>query len=458
MKFEIPPEKSVYPKSEKTIKYLLCFLLFLFPLIVNPLAETPEAAFLPMKAIFITLWNIVTLIYLIQIKRYPRFEKSDLLMAFFLVYCLVSTLSNGDLENKLLNPIRADGWLTWFNYGLLYINVSSLSKNIPREFIYKTWPFAVLPAAILILLQGYFGTPGSWAHLTSDGFPGGTFGNRGAFGGYATFLAVPGLIWAAGSGPIGLVGIGFFGWAVGLIQVRAAWVAIVIGFALALVLLRKQNLIRSMGVFILGFAFAFIFPSKQFPDNFSSGDDGRFVLWKTGASAILERPIFGWGVGGLSEAFPRLADWKNDTSVKAFLLPKLDQKIFAAELLEGPPLSKKVTYGNKKIQYTIVEPINIDKAHNEYLDITIAFGLPALFFWLAWLITRVFGFIRSGGSGTVYALSLISLCVFYIFWMNSISFAPVIWFVSGFFRDPNTGSTGGTNSQLLKEKESVYQT
>jgi O-antigen ligase len=432
------PEKTIYfQKSETVIKYLLISFLIFFPLAANPFAESPDAAFLPIKTIFMTLWNLTSLIYLLHIKRYPSFEKSDVFLVVFLILSITSTLLNGDLENKLINPSRSDGWLTWFNYCLLYINVSSLSKNVPREFLFKFWPFAVLPAATLIFFQGYFGTPDALAHLNSDGFPGGTFGNRASFGGYASLLAIPGLIWAAGSGPVGLLCFGFFGWVIGLIQVRGAWVAIALGFTLSLVLIRNQNLKRTVVVFMLGFGLAIAVPPKQFSSNLSSGDDGRFVLWKTGIQAILERPLFGWGVGGFAQAFPDLADWRHDPQVRSFLLPKPSQKIFASELIDHPaPLSKKITYGNQKIQYTVIEKLVIDKAHNEYLDVSIAFGLPAFLLWFTWVANRILRFFRHGQSGMVYSLSLITICIFYAFWMNSIAFAPFLWFVSGFFRNP----------------------
>ncbi len=419
----------------RTPQSLLIVFCVLFPIVFNPFAETVNTAYLLTKMIFLVLWNIVAVIYIIKAKLHLKTKTPGAFLVLFLLTSLVSTIINGDLEQKLLNPARFDGWFSWLNYVLLFYNASCLSQKIAFRKMLALWPFVALPAAIILLLQGYFGTPAWLEHLVYEGgFPGGTFGNRAGFSGYATLLVVPGLMWASRAGFSGLIGLGIFGWAIGLAQTRGAWIGILAGIVAMLIYFPRRKLLRNTFVLGIGFSLALLLPLPSLKTHFASPDSGRLILWRVAAQAILERPLFGWGVGGFSEAFARLADWRHDQKIRSFLLPKNDPDLRSADLSDDPfPITRVLVYGDAKNQRIVKQNAEIDKAHNEYIDLFLSFGLFPFLFWLLFLFQTMKKLLRSHQTPELFLFSVISMCIFNIFWMDSITFFPYFWFMAGFF-------------------------
>ncbi len=406
-----------------------------FPIIFNPFAETVNAAYLLTKMIFLVIWNAFSIAYIIRTKSYLETKKPSIFLGLFLATSLVSTIINGDLEHNFLNPHRFDGWLSWLNYVFLFYNAACLSQKISVHQILAMWPFAALPAATILLLQGYLGTPGSLEHLVyAGGFPGATFGNRAGFSGYATLLTIPGLIWASRLGFPGLIAIGIFGWAIGLAQTRGAWIGIFVGIVVMLMFFPRKKILGNTFALGVGFSLALLLPLPSFKTHFASPDSGRLILWRIAAQAILERPIFGWGVGGFSEAFAKLADWRHDKKMRYFLLPKNDPEIVSADLSDRPfPITRILIYGKVGNQTISKQEAEIDKAHNEYIDLFLSFGIFPILFWLLFLFQTVRKHIKSHQAPNFFVFSIISMCVFNIFWMNSITSFPYFWFLAGIF-------------------------
>jgi O-antigen ligase len=425
-------------------QFLLIVFCVLFPLVFNPWAQSVNVAFLQSKMIFLVVWNLMALTHVVRVKLYSQAKRPSVFLILFLISSLVSTLINGDLEHKLFSPHRFDGWFSWLLYALLLFNVSALSKNLSFQTVLGLWPFAALPAAIVLLLQGYLGTPAVLEHLVyAGGFPGGTFGNRAGFSGFATLLVVPGLIWASRMGVSGLIALGVFGWAIGLAQARGAWIGILVGVLALMVFFPRKAILRNVLALAIGFSLAFVFSMPSLKTHFESPDSGRLILWRAAVQAIAKRPVFGWGVGGFSEAFAQVADWRNDPNIRRFLLPKNDPSVLSADLSDHPfPITRVLVVGDATHQTTVLENAEIDKAHNEYLDLFLAFGFFAPFFWLLFLLEMLRKLFRSGRTPGVFAFSVVSICIFQVFWMNSITFFPYFWFMAGIFAQDGLPSRG----------------
>jgi O-antigen ligase len=420
------------PTSRQS-QFLLIAFGVMFPLMFNPFADSVNTAFLQCKMIFLVVWNVLAVIHVVRTKLYVQAKRPSIFLILFLLSSLVSTLVNGDLEHKLFSPHRFDGWFSWMLYLLLFLNASMLSRHLSFPSILNLWPFAALPAAIILLMQGYFGTPEFLERLVySGGFPGGTFGNRAGFSGFATLMVVPGLIWASRMGVPGLIGLGVFGWAIGLAQARGAWIGILVGLVALVLYFPRRTILRNVLALGIGFSLTFVFSMPSLKTHFESPDSGRVILWRAAVQAIAKRPVFGWGVGGFSDGFAQVADWRNDPNIRRFLLPKNDPSVLSADLSDHPyPITRVLVVGDAKHQTTVLENAEIDKAHNEYLDLFLAFGFFALFFWLLFLLEMLRQLFQSGRTPRVFAFSIVSMCVFHVFWMNSITFFPYFWFLAG---------------------------
>jgi O-antigen ligase len=426
-------ERNMAEITSRQSQWLLIVFGVMFPLIFNPFADSVNVAFLQSKMIFLVVWNVLAVAHITSAKLYVQANRPSIFLILFLLASLVSTLINGDLEHKLFSPHRFDGWFSWVLYVLLFVNASVLSKQLSFPTVLKIWPFAALPAAIMLLAQGYFGTPEFLERLVySGGFPGGTFGNRAGFSGFATLLVVPGLIWASRAGVPGLIGLGVFGWAIGLAQARGAWIGILFGVVALVLYFPRKAIVRNVLALGIGFSLAFVFSMPSLKTHFESPDSGRLILWRAAVQAIVERPLFGWGVGGFSDGFAQVADWRNDPNIRRFLLPKNDPTILSADLTDHPfPITRVLVIGDAKHQTRVLENAEIDKAHNEYLDLFLAFGVFAPFFWVLFLLEMLRQLFQSGRTPRVFAFSIVSMCVFHVFWMSSITFFPYFWFMAG---------------------------
>jgi O-antigen ligase len=421
--------------TSRQSQFLLIAFGVMFPLVFNPFADSVNVAFLQCKMVFLVAWNLLAVIHVVRAKLYLQAKRPSLFLILFLLATLVSTLVNGDLEHKLFSPHRFDGWFSWVLYVLLFLNASMLSKQLSFPVILNIWPFAALPAAIILLVQGYFGTPEFLERLVySGGFPGGTFGNRAGFSGFATLMVVPGLIWASRVGIPGLIALGILGWAIGLAQARGAWIGILVGVLILVVYFPRKAIVRNVLALGIGFSLAFVFSMPSLKTHFESPDSGRLILWRTAVQAIAKRPVFGWGVGGFSEAFAQVADWRNDPNIRRFLLPKNDPSVLSADLSDHPyPITRVLLVGDAKHQTKVLENAEIDKAHNEYLDLFLAFGFFAPFFWVLFLLEMLRQSFQAGRTPRVFGFSVVSMCIFHVFWMNSITFFPYFWFLAGIF-------------------------
>lgn len=215
--------------------------------------------------------------------------------------------------------------------------------------------------------------------------------------------------WVVGAG-LGLA-------SVVLTMTRAAWIGSAAGVLVFLLALRTRGLMQSWYRLALVLVVAVVLaigtvgrlttPEQLQQRALSSFDlksgstAQHLYLWRKTTQPIAERPMFGWGLETLSRVFP----YKHEELAVLF----------------GPT------------------PANIDKAHNDLLQMAVSIGIPgalaymAFWFLVLWsgvrLLRRVTGEDRLLASAFVAGLAAYLIQVQFSF--STVAVAPLVWLLAG---------------------------
>lgn len=344
------------------------------------------------------------------------------------------------------NPDRADGVLMHVLYGLLALAGWRWATQD------SGWQFKLTLAALLgggltaltsVLQQLHLmGVPNGNALTGVSATPfGGTLGNRGYMGGAMALML-----------PLGLWGLGQFKdlprllpWAIGAnvlmvwallgSNTRGAWLAGAGAVAMWWWLSRRQRP-RGWKVSLLGglalfattaYAFSFSQSSTSNVREFGRGDagitgsSGRKVLWNSALIGIQQKPLLGWGAGGLYRVM-------NTRSPEVLFQESglQGQRIsgFLNKRPEQAPLIQ-FRYPGGRPQFM---PLNINKVHNEYLDYALTYGLPAAVLFVGLLMA---GMWQSAWAAPGICGALVGYALYLMTWPDVIRFAPIAWFILG---------------------------
>ena len=368
---------------------------------------------------------------------------------FFVLLVLLSTFfSNlGPEAPALGSAMRADGTLmqvSWFALALVSAELARAPQFNARVMIRMLSLGSVMTAA-WVLLQSVGADPFtmlSRKHFHFD-LPAGAFGHSAVAEAYlAVCLIVLAGVW---------LGNNRLGWAQAVVagsiaagMAAAGGRAGALGFLasallLAVMVLRSKRGLRALVVLAIGIGAGGLAGFLVSPHAHSkasesvaalSGNDmslsHRLIAWRVGASVISAHPLFGIGPDSFSYVL-----WQYATPA--------EQRALLRESIGFVPASGSYTISGNAVVYsdpssgkTVARILNWDKAHDYYLDIALATGIPSLVFFLGYLGLLLWELLRSGETlARGIGLGLLTFAVWGTAWFYTVSLDPIIWGLVG---------------------------
>jgi len=295
---------------------------------------------------------------LIALAKRPRpvLSRVDTFLVAFLVLSVVSGLfaTNWWLATRAL-AITGSG-LTIF-----WVARALASAGYERALV-TGLAVAIVAGAVTALLQAYGVEP---EYMSLSRAPGGTFGNRN-FMAHLSAIGTPIVLLCAIEArrtwgfSLGTAGMAFLAAALVLSRSRAAWLALMVGGALMVILgwrmrdawsdaLRRRRLVVLTGVSALAVVAALVLPNalewkstSPYLDsvrgvvNYKEGSGaGRLVQYRNSLRMSLANPVLGVGPGNWSVEYPKFASRNdpslNDEGMTSNPWPSSDWVAFVAE-------------------------------------------------------------------------------------------------------------------------------
>ena len=284
--------------------------------------------------LLVAIWLIIS-----HYKIYYKWSMSDKLMTGLVVWLGITSLLGVDFKNSFFGQYyRYQGLITLFAYLEIYWIVSKSKFDLSLNKI-----ISISGAINSTYIIGQYLLINFW-HQDVYNFYGRMTANLGNPNFAGAFIA---LASAFNSN-----------WWLEILYLLAIWLtgsrSALLGFGLILAgkiffkIKSRKIKIGLMAGTVLGLLI--FFPQRQMSDF-----DNRLTIWQKGAEAVLIRPVFGWGVENFSVAFQsRLTNLDFD-----------------------------------------LKNIRVDKAHNEFLEMAVAGGIPALIIYIAILVTLWNGIIKT---------------------------------------------------------------
>lgn len=391
-----------------------------------------------LKEYVLLIGGAFLLIILLSSYKKIKLDKKDILLLSFLLLIVISTLLSSNIKTSILGAKnRCEGLLMFITYACIYFTSKKLFKYEDKNELLTLLFFACMGIGILGIAQKYV----SFAKLYpifNKGI-GGTFGNSNFFGSFISIvlpISICTFVFKGSKKGFLLSLVMFFN----LISsgTRSAWVAFIIGTFFFLIYLIKQKnkgyfkkTVILLILFVLIFMYLFgsfkaiikkINPekketktvpvsqtqikvsqvSKEIKEAKKTGSinkmgSGRIEIWKMTIKLILQKPIFGCGTDNLRDGLHEYCQ-------------------------------EDIT------QYVKRARVDIDKAHNEYLQIAATIGVPALIIYLLFLSLIVFPKMKiMFKNEIIFIITLTIICYLAqaFFNISTIGVAPIFWMLLG---------------------------
>lgn len=407
--------------------FVVLFPLFIFPWGSDPIFTYFKVIYLNLFVGLVWLFIVVNRKWWLQQVQGP-FSKIDYLIVVFVSLLGISTLLSVDHATSILGTAgRNEGILTLLSYCSIFIFSYHLIHYQDKDKLLKGVVIIAIFVAIYGILQHYLldFLPRSSTRIgytRSFAF----FGNPNFYGSYlvlVTMLAIPLFLNAISKRTyiVYLISIWLFVVNALFSNTRSSWVGLFIGFCFftAFIVLRQQHLFKRwltlvvtvvLLVIIIDFSEQgqyFNRMSDTMEDNYhvftnqATGHEGsgRFYIWQNSVPLIKEYLWFGSGPDTFGLVFPPNEE-------------------------EGDKLFN----------------LYVDKAHNEYLQMAITFGVPALIVYLLLVYSVLRQAIEAlrfiSGNDYIIQLGLIAAILGYLgqafFNISFVAVAPIFWALLGF--------------------------
>lgn len=420
-------------KLDNVAKVTVILALSVIPAVFVPLGGTTDHFYLPKVAAMIILALSFLAVLAINKIRFKDIVQKDRINISLFIYFILLAASVYAAENKVFAiigvPGRWEGLVTITLYMFLFI--TARLYLVPDEGLFKI----ILVTAIIVSIYGILQT------MNFDPFPRdvlrenwskrafSTMGNPNFLGSYIV-LIIPTSIYfyIINKNITGLTAYAILFYCLLSTGTRGAWlgtIASIMAFAAIhymyfryskgeftryIILIVITMLLLALYNFYTEGAFIDRFLSiKRDADEFLTNGDradysgaNRGFIWKRVAELIKKRPLTGYGIENLGEAF---------------------KKYYTKDMIE---LWNEVRY--------------LDKAHNEYLHIAVTSGIPSLLVYLTFISQIILkGLFRLKNCKT--ALLILSSVIGYMtaafFNISVVSVAYVYWIFLGLLAGSN---------------------
>lgn len=409
----------------KLIYFTLLFFLVIYPFNFFVVDGSGEMVHTFYK--LITLYMFITLLWAVYLLRWIRTKNSiennlttaEKSIGLFLIILILSTMFSVDLTTAVVGTFhRFEGVLSLFSYLSLFFFTFRFIQNKNHIKILYIIGFLSLLTSLYGVYQYY--TPHIFKqNLTrTESF----FDNPNFYGAYLVLmLLVTSTLYLLNNtlkiNTILLLVNSILFLSLLYTQTRSGWLGI--GFGLIFITLfivkNKKYLWKRWTVLLLSFLIIFAFVNLSENNAYLS----RFLsIWTDSSQILSDEEDKGHSGSGRwyiwSESLPLVKDY--------FWLGS------------GPD-----TFGIVYPKDTVFKGLTVDKAHNEYLQIAVTLGVPALlvyFFFISHvLLTGLKAALRTEGESQILLFGLLAICIGYLtqafFNISVITVAPFFWVILG---------------------------
>lgn len=413
----------------KIINVTLCVILFIVPLLITP-RKVYSIPYNILKICVLLLCGLTLLICLILKRKELKFDLIDkTLLAFYALIILSTIFSANILKSIIGEHNRYEGVLTLTTYFLTYY-CAKYYFNYNKKLKYFAIAVVLISSAIGILqyynifpLYYIFNIPFEPTFASS------TFGNRNFFG---SFLAICVPIFMAlyiiKRKKVYLVTSLISFWAMLVSMTRSSWVGLAVATIFGIIYVvknfSKEILKRTIHI-VIGFTIIFVFVLIPPPiaDYFDVNTlNGRLAALGHDFVVLFDNDAEKSALGS-----GRMIIWKI----------ALEELTFVPILGTGPDAlvdGLKENYTDDYVKFIVNTHMQIDKAHNEYLQIAVTLGIPALIVYLTF-IAQILASARKNifknNATFILFIPIVSYLVQAFFNISTIGVAPVFWALLG---------------------------
>lgn len=404
--------------------FFMFFLLFMtvYPFLIFPVESLYYVT--PDKLVYLTLFTIA--LWCIWILQWWKKEqplgllqtKGEKVVFLYLGIVVLSTIFSYDPKLSFFGGYyKFQGFIAWFNYTSLFLFAYHLIAVHNQLKIIRFMVFASFFVGVYGIIQHFFveylvGKQAKTKFVMSWGF----FDNPNHFGTYLVLMMIFSMtlyLLATNQRERWIQGIITCILFLSLLYTlsRASWIATFCGIFIltAAVVWKRRYLWKSWGLLLLSL-FLLLQIANITENNFffsrvasiseqENTGSGRLWIWKTSLPLIKDYYLIGSGPSTFSEVFPATGEEK-----------------------------KKYT-GSKEL----------DNSHNEYLEIAITTGIPALIAYLSFIIIVLkscFSAVRQFDEDRkIFAYGLMAAVVGYLikvlFNISVVTVAPFFWVLLG---------------------------
>ncbi|WP_238884227.1 O-antigen ligase [Clostridium sp. YIM B02551] len=399
-------------KKEATL--ILTLIAGIMPLIMYPYGD--DSYYLP-KTIFLYVMCPLLIMILFLERKKLIIDKKDVTLMFFLLFVLISTFFSMDIIISVLgNEVRYEGLIMIMFYGIIYYTAKRYLIIDKKAIGFITVVAIIIAIYSIFQYYGIDPIPKDTYHALINNNSIGTQGNRNFLSTYITLFLpiILGLYILKGRMKF-LVAATILFSSLLCTLTRSGWLAFLIYSLIGLVyVIRKNNksYLKRIGIILI------IFTVVTVVINIS-----------TGGSITGRGEQFAKDAGNISEysGSGRIYIW--DLAIKITKAHPL--------LGSGPDTFRYVIekeFKNEGIVWIQEHNSVIDKAHNEFLQISSTMGIPALLAYLLFLILvindNVKGIFKNEVS-FLFGITIVGYLVQSFFNISVINVAPLFWMLLG---------------------------
>lgn len=396
--------------KEKYITIVLTIILF---------AVTMVSAVSFHKLIALLICGIVLFVLFLSNYRKLTIDKKDIIILIFAVLIFISSMLSSNVQRSIIGEEkRYEGMLTLYVYILIYFSTKKFLNFKNKKTLLVIFYIIYISICILGVSQYYIKI--NDIALFKKGVAG-TFGNINFMGSFLSMgFPIFTLLYIVKNSKLSLVTSNLVFFCLIACGTRSAWVAIIFfAFILLIYLIKMKNkefFKRTVFLLILfALIFTYLFTSKSSfvktkVNNITKDiktattqginkkmGSGRIQIWNITIDLIKKYPIIGVGTDNLKDA-----------------------------------LADNVTY--QYLEYVKRTKTVVDKAHNEYLQIAVTLGIPALIIYLVFVFRILhlkYKYIFDNLPLFIVYLSILCYLVQAFFNISTIGVAPFFWFALG---------------------------
>lgn len=421
---------------KKEVTLILTIIAGIMPLIMHPFSD--DSYYLP-KTIFLYVMYIPLLIIIFKDRKNVTINKTDKVLGIYLLIAIVSTIFSINLRVSILGtPIRYEGIIMLLFYGLTYYSAKNYLEINKKVMACVIIPIVIISIYSIFQFYNIDPIPKDSFHASIEYNSIGTQGHRNFLSSYLT-LFLPGFMVIyilKGKKRVLIASVIVFASLLCTLT-RSGWVSFtfysVIGLGYIIINFNKKYLIRIL-IIMIGFTGVFLTLDLTSGEKISSRSDQLMYDTKAAREDLLKNGrITDEGLGSA-----RIYIWK-------VALKTIQKNPIIGSGPDTFRYSIEKYFPEDGQRYIDVYGALIDKAHNEFLQISSTMGIPALIVYLIFLFLCIKNNIKymwKSKISFIINLTIIAYVIQSFFNISVINVAPLFWMLLGLSQNKSLISDG----------------